>query len=181
MFYTLKCEQFWRTPSLGEKIQHGCLIVLGSEQASRVSSDNLGMQLSKHLGHSTEFFIRLRICCKADPRTPITELHAECKLPKLSTRRKLHVCNFVHKGVHDKSSNNVNQLFQPVSAHHGVATRSSTDTKLNIPVTRLKTCAQNIKIRGALYYNELPGDIRNAPSEACFKNRAKKYLYGQHN
>ena len=41
----------------------------------------------------------LRICCRADPRTPIASLHEECKLPKLDVRRKLHVCNFVHKGV----------------------------------------------------------------------------------
>ena len=83
--------------------------------------------------------------------------------------------------VHDRSSNNVNQLFQPISVHHDVATRSSTDSKLSIPVTRLKTCEQNVKIRGAKYYNELPGDIRNAPSEASFKSRAKKYLYHETN
>ena len=95
----------------------------------------------------------LRICIKANPRMPIADLRAECKLPMVDVRRKLHVCNFVQKGLHNKSSNNVNVLFQPVRDDHNVATCSSTDNKINVPVTRLETCEQNIKIRGAKYYN----------------------------
>ena len=120
----------------------------------------------------------LRICCKADPRTPISELHEACHLPKLADRRELHVCNLVHQGLNNKSSNNVNNFFRPVSNHHNVGTRSSADNKLVVPTTRLKICEQNVKVRGAKYYNNLPSKIRRAPSTNSFKSSARKYLYG---
>ena len=120
----------------------------------------------------------LRICCKSDPRTAINELHAESKLPRLETRRRFHVCNFVHRGITNESSNNVNALFQPISNLHNLNTRANSYMKLIIPTTRLKTCEQNVKIRGARYYNQLQGDVRNATSNMSFKLRAKKHLYG---
>ncbi len=123
----------------------------------------------------------LRICCNADPRTPINELHAECKMPKLQTRRKLHVCNFVRAGVHNLSTNKVNGLFETVTNGQGLETRSCTSNLLKIPETRLKTCEQNVRIRGARYFNTLPMDIRNTSSASCFKSRAKKHLYSDVN
>ncbi len=120
----------------------------------------------------------LRICCNADPRTPINTLHQECNLPKLQTRRKLHVCNFVYAGMKGLSSNKVNTMFNTVTNNHGLATRACSSNTLKVPTTRLKICEQNVKIRGARYFNALPVDVRNAPGSDSFKSRAKKHLYG---
>ncbi len=120
----------------------------------------------------------LRICCNADPRTPINELHADFKLPKLHTHRRLHVCSFAYAGMKGESSSKVNSLFETVTNEHGRATRSCNNNVLKVPGVRLKTCAQNVKIRGAKYFNSLSVDIRNAPSTNCLKSRAKNHLYG---
>ncbi len=120
----------------------------------------------------------LRICCNSDPRTPINDLHANCKMPKLEVCRKLHVCNFVHAGLSDKSSNKVNSMFEVMANQNAMATRAGATNVLKVPPTRLKTCEQNVRIRGAKYFNELPVDIRMAPSSGSFKARAKKHLYG---
>ena len=114
----------------------------------------------------------LCICCNANPRTSKDDLHKECNMPKLLTCRKLHVCNFAYAGLNNKSSNKVNAMFKPVTTEHGAERRS-------VPATCLKICEQNVKIRGAQYFNTLPTETRTAPSISSFKSRTKKHLYDQ--
>ena len=40
----------------------------------------------------------LRVCTKVDKRTSIADLHAISGVPTLDIRRRVHTCNFLHKG-----------------------------------------------------------------------------------
>ena len=55
------------------------------------------------------------------------------KLPKLETRRKVHTCNFVKKGIEGHLSAGVKQMFKYVSDCSNVATRANVEGSLKAP------------------------------------------------
>ncbi len=116
----------------------------------------------------------LRICLNAEPRASVRNLHERAKLPLLGDRRKMHTCKFVFDGLYNRSSDNVNGMFSFVNETHDVNTRASTDAKVTVPQVNLQVCKNNVRYRGPKYFNDLPVEIRTAPSTDSFKSRTKK-------
>ena len=105
--------------------------------------------------------------------SPTEELHIDAKVPRLSIRRKRHTCQFVYKGRAGNSTDSINSMFTLVSEHHDRHTRSSKTDLLYIPSVSLELCKGNIRHRGAIQYNSLDPDLRNADSYEAFKKRIK--------
>ena len=103
----------------------------------------------------------LRICLKAGQLSPVEDLHKRAEIPFLHERRKMHTCNFVNKGIHNKLSDKVNTMFSYVNETHEVKTRANND--LAVPAVRLNISKGNVKYRGALYYNSLPPAVKKGP------------------
>ena len=82
----------------------------------------------------------LRICLNAEPRSSVISLHERANLPLLELRRKMHTCKFVYEGLHNKSSENVNNMFSFVNEMHEVNTRASTEAMATMPHVNLEIC-----------------------------------------
>ena len=80
----------------------------------------------------------------------------------------------VYLGLANKSTSYVNQLFTRISDVHNRNTRSSAQNLLTVPRTRLECSKGNMKVRGPVYFNKLPEDIRQAGTVECFKNKLKR-------
>ena len=120
----------------------------------------------------------LRVCLKADKGTPVIDLHTEAGLPTLDVRRKVHVCNFVNKGLHDKLSKGVNNMFKYNRDNNNVGTRSSSNGSVQVPRSKLKLSDGNLAVRGGNYYNVLPLSLRNESDSVKFNTEIKAYYYG---
>lgn len=120
----------------------------------------------------------LRICTKADKKTPIAELHKIAGVPKLAARRKVHTCNFVKKGTEGLLSNGVNQMFEHVTKTNNVTTRADVNGSLKVQRCRLKISEGNIAVRGAGYVNELPTHMRTERDIDKFIQSIKGHYYG---
>ena len=118
----------------------------------------------------------LRICCKADPRTPILELHRRTKIPFLSDRRAAHSCNIVYNGLHGNSTEGINNMFKYVHDTHNINTRSSSDDLIKLPKCRLAKSQSNLRYRGAQYFNKLPQTIKRVETLASFKRNMKAQI-----
>ena len=119
----------------------------------------------------------LKICTNSKCRTNTTELHTRVNLPLLSTRKKVHTCNFVHRGLNKQSSKGINDMFNYHKPRVTNTTRVITNKELVVPRNKLQLCNGNIKTRGAVYYNSIDYDVKTAPSYNSFKSRLKKHLY----
>ncbi len=118
----------------------------------------------------------LRICLNAEPRSSAKQLHEQANFPLLSDRRKIHTSKFVYNGLHSRASDNVNNMFTFVNETHVVNTRASTESVASVPHVNLQISKGNVAYRGPKYFNELPTDVRTAPSHKSFNSRAKKWL-----
>ena len=115
----------------------------------------------------------LKLCIKCDRRIPSDELHARAKMPLLSTRRNVHTCNFVYRGLNNQLSKGVNAMFKYPEERANNNTRSTDNKQLAVPVSRLQLGKGNIKIRGPEYFNSIPLEIKTAPIYNSFKARIK--------
>ncbi len=118
----------------------------------------------------------LCICCKADPRTPMLELHRRANIPVLADRRSAHSCNIVFNGLSGNSTNGINNMFTFVHDAHTVNTCSSSNHHIMLPKYRLTKSQGNLQHRGAKYYNRLPQHVKNATTIESFKRNMKSHL-----
>ena len=117
----------------------------------------------------------LRICFKADPRTPVAELHSRANLPTLPVRRAAHSCNIVFNGLNGTSTYGINNMFTYVHETHDINTRASSTSQVKLPKYRLAKSHGNLRHRGGKYFNDLPQDIKDSTSSAIFKKRIKSH------
>ena len=68
-------------------------------------------------------------------------------------------------------------MFSTVESVTGMTTRSAISRVIKVPKYRLKTCKGNIKVRGPMYHNTIPLDIREAKTVRSFKNRLRKLKF----
>ena len=118
----------------------------------------------------------LRICCKADPRTPVLELHRRTKIPFLSDRRAAHSWNIVFNGLHGNSTEGINTMFTYVHDAHNINTRSSSDDIIKLPKYHFSKSQSNLCYWGAQYFNNLPQTIRSVETLASFKRSMKMQI-----
>ncbi len=119
----------------------------------------------------------LKVCTKSEPRASTVELHNRVRLPQLSVRRRVHTCNFVHKGINNELSKGVNGMFKYQKPRETNHTRLIDNKHLVVPRSRLDISKGNVRIRGADYYNSVRIKTKLAPSYNSFKSRLKHDLY----
>ena len=117
-----------------------------------------------------------RICCKADPRTTVLELHRRTNTPFLADHRAAHSCNIVFNGLHGNSTEGINKMFTYVHDTHTVNTRSSSDNIIKLPIYWLTKCQNNLSYCGTNYFNELPQNVKSADTLASFKRNMKSHI-----
>ena len=111
----------------------------------------------------------LRIINKSNRYTPISELHNLSNILTLQQRRNLHSHVFMYKATHNLMPEYITSKFHKVSEIHSHNTRTSFNNSLYVQPSRLNIGKGRMTHRGAVAWNSLPLDIRNAPSLSCFK------------
>ena len=140
--------------------------------------DQIYDSMSPHLAHKLQVMQNAchRICTNSQPRTPTEELHTKAGIATLCARRKAHTFNFVYKGVNNMSSAGVDNIFKENRPTNHVNTRATTDKQLHVAASRLEKCKGNIRIWGAMNYNDIPTEIRQKTIYDSFKRGIKKHL-----
>ncbi len=118
----------------------------------------------------------LRICTNSLPRTSATVLHAETAMPTLSVRRKIHTCNLVHLGLTNNSSAGLSNMFHTSASTDAITTQATSAAMLEVPKTKLRVTEGNVRTRGAIYFNQLPYDIRTTVKHDTFKSSNKAFF-----
>ena len=117
----------------------------------------------------------LRICLKREPRSNTKDLHNDANICTLASRRKQHCCNLVHKGLEQTSSPGVNSMFSTIGSNRDRVMRASENQMLDVPICKLVKSQNNFRIRGAMYYNQLPQSTKGSSSHKAFKANVKKH------
>ena len=93
----------------------------------------------------------LRTCLKCDRQTPRTKLHEDSKIIPLATQRFISSSTIVYQGLNKESTPFINNMFKHVSDQHERQTRSQINRQLLVPRVKLKSCENNIRLRGPSY------------------------------
>ena len=89
----------------------------------------------------------------------------------LDERRSIHSGNLVYCGTQGISTTGINSMFQPIANNRERVTRASTNLTLEVPKCKLELSKSNLRYRGAVYFNQLPDEIKQAPTLNAFKRR----------
>ncbi len=116
----------------------------------------------------------LRICLKRGRMSHRADLFRDTGIIPLDVQRKLHSAHFVNRGLNQESTAHVNNMFTRSSDVTERMTRSSLQDKLYIPKCRTQCADGNIRVRGAVVYNQIPLGIRDSPSFNSFKKNLKR-------
>ena len=111
----------------------------------------------------------LRIINKADKRTHISDLHNMSKILTLEQRRKYHTQVFMYKALNNLCSDYISSKFCYSSKIHLHSTRSASSNAPYIPHINLNVGKNRISYRGAISWNSLPLEIREAHTLRLFK------------
>ena len=69
----------------------------------------------------------------------------------------------------------MNEMFHHTNRDITIGTRSDESTTPHVCQTKLQVISKNLRIRGARYFNELPPEVRSAPSYDMSKKRIGDY------
>ena len=119
----------------------------------------------------------LRIINKADRRTHISDLHNMSKILTLEQRRKYHTHVFMYKALNNLCPDYISSKFCYSSNIHQHSTRSASSNSLHIPRINLNVGKSRISYRGAISWNSLPPEIRQAPTLRLFKKWSFPSVY----
>ena len=100
------------------------------------------------------------------------------KLQWLSVRDIINHETGVHmfKAVNHLMPKQINDFFIPLASQHSYQTRSMTYGNLYMPTSQLSIEQRALNYKGSKLWNEIPPEIRNAPSLNSFKIKYKNYL-----
>ena len=113
----------------------------------------------------------LRVIFYQTNRANIDDLYKKYKILKIIDRYKFEVCCFVYKYFHKLLPTCFNNIFQFNSQICSRQTRSS--NFLRSPFFTKTICRQAISYRSALYWNEIPSDIKSSTTCQKFKHNLK--------
>ena len=111
----------------------------------------------------------LRIINKTNRYTPVTELHNLTKMLTLQQRRNFHTHVFMYKATHDSLPSYMISNFRKASEVHSYRTRAALSDSLFVYPSKLTVGKGRMSHRGAISWNSLPVEIRNAPTLSLFK------------
>ena len=117
----------------------------------------------------------LRAVLSVDSRYSTTSLHAETGVPYLQDSRKYHTLCFAHRGMHNLSSDSVNNSFVRGNRNRGLWSEDS-------PSFMVYRCKIVLGTRSLLqrcnnYWQPIPTVIKQSQSLDNFKSTVKEYLY----
>ena len=113
----------------------------------------------------------LRSIVRAEPRTPIDNLHMDAQLPQLADRRRLHIAEQMYNFVHGKCPQSCTEMFTNLNDHRIRTTRSENEDLLFVPKRRLALIERGIHYFGVVIWNSIPDHIRMAPTREIFKSQ----------
>ena len=108
---------------------------------------------------------------RTDCRHSATALHIETEVEWLSTMRRKSTCLQVFKSVHGLNPSSINNMFSIFEPAREL--RSKNEKQIRRPRTNTIMCDANIRVRGAIYWGDLPPLVSSAPTVASFKCRLK--------
>ena len=75
----------------------------------------------------------------------------------------------------------ISKRFLPLTLQHSHQTRSLTKGNLYIPSSQLLVQQRTLNYFGSKLWNNIPVEVRNAPSLSTFKEQLKKFLFDRDN
>ena len=118
----------------------------------------------------------LRAVLAVDPRYPRASLHQELNIPNLATCRKYYTVCSAYKGLHDLSSQFINNMYRVHENPRCLRSSSS----LTFKPDRCGTVAgsKSLYQRSHVYWSTLPTNVKNSSSLNVFKKSAKSFMFG---
>ena len=117
----------------------------------------------------------LRNTVRCHKLTPTVQLHENCSIELLSTRRDIHVSNEMYKVNTGMSPHNIQYMFELSRDKHCKVTRNAMNDNYYVPRCRLETGKRNFRYRGAKNWNALPRGLRQSSSLSVFKRNCASY------
>ena len=118
----------------------------------------------------------LRTCLKRGRMSHRAHMFRDSGVLPLDVQRKLHTAHFVNRGLNLESTSHVNNMFTRSAQLVERVTRSTIQVKLYIPRCRTQCADGNIRVRGAIIYNQIPLDVRESRSHNSFNNSLKRNI-----
>ena len=119
-----------------------------------------------------------RLILRAEPRTPIREMHDKLELDYLIDRRGQHTSTMVYKGINKISTPYLNELFTLESNRiiegSDRVTRSQTSMNVIIPRSERIYGDRRFEVKGGINRNAVPMGTKISPTLATFKNNISK-------
>ena len=113
-----------------------------------------------------------RIILDCNIMTPSNEMFNKLKWLPIQEWVRYRKANMMYKAMNHKTPDYISNMFQPLSSVHKRDTRQSENGNLYLPPrAKLNVFRNSLRYSGADIWNNLPTNIRNAPSVAVFKNR----------
>ena len=116
----------------------------------------------------------LKVLYKKDFLTPTLELHREAKVLLVNDIAKLNILKFVYKQRHGETPDAFRNYYIENMFIHAHNTRQAKN--LHITTNKNKFGRKSLKYRGAVYWNETEGEIREAKSIKCFAKNIKNNI-----
>ena len=116
----------------------------------------------------------LKVLYKKDFLTPTLELHREAKVLLVNDIAKLNILKFVYKQRHGETPDAFRNYYIENMFIHAHNTRQAKN--LHITTNKNKFGRKSLKYRGAVYWNETEGEIREAKSIKCFAKNIKNNM-----
>jgi hypothetical protein len=117
-----------------------------------------------------------RILLGLDSRSHVTDMMENLKWLNVKQRCELHTATMVYKIKNNIAPPYLTQLLSNEHSSHSYETRSTIRGDLNVPNARLKAKQRTFQYRGSNIWNELPINIRNAPSLNAFKSACTAFM-----
>ncbi len=105
------------------------------------------------------------------------DMHADLNVATLYQRRCQHIAIQVYKFLHNIGPTSCQSLLRFVENIHNMATRSSDNLALFVPITRLTVTDHDFTVIGPKIWNEIPINIRRIDTLENFKHEIKNFVF----
>ena len=123
----------------------------------------------------------LRIVSKRARLDSAHAMHIELEVEWLDESRAQHTCHFVFKALHGMAPEKTAGMFIRLADQSERTTRATESNFLYVDPTRLRTVESgNIRVRGSVYWNYAPSDIRTIDRFNTYKSRLSQEQVFQH-
>ena len=112
-----------------------------------------------------------RIVLGVGTRTSTDYVLSQLNWTSIENRWKMQRCKLVYGAINGQAPKYLTNLFDKANSIHGYRTRAAITDGLLIPKARTNSGKQAFSHVGAVEWNRLPHDVRQAPSKHTFSAR----------